>query len=85
MNDDRALTETELLYQRDSGLRSVEATVVGVEPESRLVALDKTVVFPGGGGQPSDEGTLTRSHGRPPMASALGAQSGRRRLARGRR
>ena len=60
MNDDRALSETELLYQRDSGLRSVEATVVGVEPESRLVALDKTVVFPGGGGQPCDEGTLTR-------------------------
>src|SRR5829696_8919920 len=60
MNDDRALPDTELLYQRDSGLRSVEATVIGVEPESRLVALDKTVVFPGGGGQPSDEGTLTR-------------------------
>ena len=60
MNGDRALPDTELLYQRDSGLRSVEATVVGVEPESRLVALDKTVVFPGGGGQPSDEGTLIR-------------------------
>jgi misacylated tRNA(Ala) deacylase len=60
MNDDRALPETELLYQRNSGLRSVDATVIGVEPESRLVALDKTVVFPGGGGQPSDEGTLRR-------------------------
>ena len=60
MNDDRALPETELLYQRDSGRRSIEATVIGIEPESRLVALDKTVVFPGGGGQPSDEGTLTR-------------------------
>jgi misacylated tRNA(Ala) deacylase len=60
MNDDRALSETKLLYQRDSGLRSVEATVVGVEPESKLVALDKTVVFPGGGGQPCDEGTLMR-------------------------
>ena len=60
MHDDRALPETELIYQRDSGLRSVEATVMGVEPESRLVALDKTVVFPGGGGQPWDEGTLTR-------------------------
>src|SRR3712207_8489378 len=40
--------------------RAVEATVVGVTTESRLVALDKTVVFPGGGGQPSDEGILTR-------------------------
>ena len=43
-----------------SGLRAVEATIVGVEPESRLVALDKTIVFPGGGGQPCDEGLLTR-------------------------
>jgi misacylated tRNA(Ala) deacylase len=60
MNDDRAVPETELLYQRDSGLRAVEATIVGVEPESRLVALDKTIVFPGGGGQPCDEGMLTR-------------------------
>ena len=60
MNDDSALPETDLLYQRDSGLRSVEATVVGLEPESRLVALDRTVVFPGGGGQPSDAGMLTR-------------------------
>ena len=60
MTDERALPETELLYQRDSGLRSAEATVVGVDAGSRLVALDKTVVFPGGGGQPTDEGMLTR-------------------------
>ena len=60
MNDDSLLPETDLLYQRDSGLRSVEATVVGLEPESRMVALDRTVVFPGGGGQPSDAGMLTR-------------------------
>ena len=60
MNDDRALPETELLYQRDSGLRAVEATIVAVDAESRLVALERTVVFPGGGGQPSDDGMLTR-------------------------
>ena len=60
MNEDRALPETDLLYQRDSGLRSAEATVLGVDPESRTVALDRTVVFPGGGGQPCDEGMLTR-------------------------
>ncbi|HEX2280978.1 MAG TPA: alanyl-tRNA editing protein [Thermomicrobiales bacterium] len=60
MDENRALPETELLYQRNSALRAVEATVVGVDAESRLVALDKTVVFPGGGGQPSDEGILTR-------------------------
>lgn len=60
MNEDCALPETELLYHRNSGLRAVEATVVGVDAESQLVALDMTVVFPGGGGQPSDEGILTR-------------------------
>jgi len=60
MNDDRALPETDLLYQRDSSLRAVEATVVDVDVESRVVALDSTVIFPGGGGQPSDEGLLTR-------------------------
>jgi misacylated tRNA(Ala) deacylase len=49
-----------LLFQRNSGLRDVEAMVVGVEPESRQVALDQTVAFPGGGGQPSDEGMLIR-------------------------
>src|SRR5215212_7145890 len=59
MNDNRALPETELLYQRDSALRSVEAAVVSVDAESRLIALNKTVVFPGGGGQPFDEGMLT--------------------------
>jgi len=60
MNDDRALPETNLLYQRDSSLRAVEATVVDVDVESRVVALDSTVIFPGGGGQPSDEGVMTR-------------------------
>jgi misacylated tRNA(Ala) deacylase len=60
MDDDHELPETDLAYQQDSGLRAVESTVVGVEAEARLVALDRTVVFPGGGGQPSDAGMLTR-------------------------
>ena len=51
---------TELLYQHDSELRSVDAIVAGVDPESGRVALDRTVFYPGGGGQPADEGTLTR-------------------------
>jgi misacylated tRNA(Ala) deacylase len=60
MDGERAFPETELLYQRDSGLRAIEATIVAVDAESRLVALDRTVVFPGGGGQPADTGSLTR-------------------------
>ena len=60
MDGQRLVPETELLYQRDSSLRAVDGTVVAVDAEPRLVALDRTVVFPGGGGQPSDVGTLTR-------------------------
>jgi len=47
---------TELLYQRDSYLREVTATVVAVDGDA--VALDRTIFFPGGGGQPADEGVL---------------------------
>ena len=60
MDGERTFPETELLYQRDSSLRAVEATIVAVDEESRLVALDRTVVFSGGGGQPADVGLLTR-------------------------
>jgi misacylated tRNA(Ala) deacylase len=51
---------TDLLFQRDSALRAVDAVVVAVDDDSRLVALDQTVFYPGGGGQPSDEGMLSR-------------------------
>jgi len=47
---------TELLYQTDSYLREVEATVV--EVEGPAVALDRTVFFPGGGGQVPDRGVI---------------------------
>ena len=47
---------TELLYQRDSYLREATATVVAVDGDA--VALDRTIFFPGGGGQPADEGVL---------------------------
>jgi misacylated tRNA(Ala) deacylase len=47
---------TELLFQLDSYLRMVEARVVAVQ--ERTAALDRTVFYPNGGGQPNDEGTL---------------------------
>jgi misacylated tRNA(Ala) deacylase len=41
---------------------SVEATVRHVETgDSTLIVLDRTVFYPGGGGQPSDRGLLLRS------------------------
>jgi len=49
---------TEALYAEDAYLREFEAMVVGVDPDGRRVALDRTAFFPGGGGQPHDLGTL---------------------------
>jgi misacylated tRNA(Ala) deacylase len=49
---------TELLFQRDSQLRSFDATVVAVDEGNRAVALDRTAFYAGGGGQPCDLGVL---------------------------
>lgn len=49
---------TELLYQTDSYLREMEAKVTAVDEAQRAVCLDRTVFYPGGGGQPSDLGIL---------------------------
>ncbi len=45
---------TELLYHSDSYRKEVKAKVVALEETA--VILDKTIVFPGGGGQPADAG-----------------------------
>jgi misacylated tRNA(Ala) deacylase len=49
---------TELLYQTDSYLRTFSATVLGIDPENQAVLLDRTAFYPGGGGQPYDNGWL---------------------------
>ncbi|QYG93091.1 alanyl-tRNA editing protein [Iamia sp. SCSIO 61187] len=49
---------TDLLYLRDAGLLSFEATVTVVDVEGRRIALDRTAFYPTGGGQPHDTGTL---------------------------
>ncbi len=55
-----AAPPTDLLFQRDAAARSFEAIVVAVDPEARAVAFDRTAFYPGGGGQPCDEGSLHR-------------------------
>jgi misacylated tRNA(Ala) deacylase len=53
---------TERLFLRDATLLQVEATVTAVDataPERPAVALDRTVAYPTGGGQPHDTGTLS--------------------------
>jgi misacylated tRNA(Ala) deacylase len=47
---------TELVYQTNSYARELDARVTGVE--GNAIALDRTVFYPGGGGQPNDVGVL---------------------------
>jgi misacylated tRNA(Ala) deacylase len=49
---------TEPLFLHDAFLREVDATVADVDEEGRRVALDRTVFYATGGGQPHDTGTL---------------------------
>ena len=52
----------EQLCYSDAYARTVEARVVAVESgDTLLVTLDRTVFYPGGGGQPSDRGLLLRA------------------------
>ncbi len=55
-----SLLVTRRLYYEDSMLRSFEASVVAVRDREGApeVALDATAFYPGGGGQPTDRGTL---------------------------
>jgi len=50
---------TELLCQQDSYLKEFDAEIISVDAESRVVVLDRTVFYPGGGGQPCDVGLLS--------------------------
>jgi misacylated tRNA(Ala) deacylase len=54
--------ETELLYLRDAYERTVDARVVAVDGDR--VALDRTVFYATGGGQPHDTGTIEWDGGR---------------------
>jgi misacylated tRNA(Ala) deacylase len=47
---------TEQIYQTDSYVKEFDAVVTAVDGQA--VALDRTAFYPGGGGQPSDVGTL---------------------------
>lgn len=51
---------TEKLYYTDGEMRSFTARVVSCEPDNGAYALvlDRTAVFPGGGGQEADSGSL---------------------------
>lgn len=50
---------TEKLYHQDSYMQTFDALVTGVDEENRGLILNRTVFYPGGGGQPADTGSLT--------------------------
>ena len=49
---------TDRIYSTDAYARELAATVVEVDEERGAVLLDRTVFYPGGGGQPADRGAL---------------------------
>ncbi|OLS19386.1 MAG: Alanyl-tRNA editing protein AlaX-M [Candidatus Heimdallarchaeota archaeon LC_3] len=49
---------TDLLYSEDSYLSNFLAKITSIEDDGAII-LDKTVFYPGGGGQPKDKGVLT--------------------------
>lgn len=49
---------TEKIYSTDAYVRSMDATVVDFDADDGRLLLDRTVFYPGGGGQPPDTGEL---------------------------
>jgi len=49
---------TDLIYQTDSYRREIDSFVTEVDLSSQGIALDQTIFYPGGGGQPADRGKL---------------------------
>ena len=49
---------TDLLYLHDHYLKEFDGTIVEI-PDDKSIVLDQTALYPRGGGQPSDRGTLT--------------------------
>lgn len=49
---------TEKIYSTNQYEREMDATIVDVDPDDGRVLLDRTVFYPGGGGQPHDVGEL---------------------------
>ncbi len=54
---------SENICYTDAYARETDATVLEVDPEANAVLLDRTVFYPGGGGQPADAGELIGAGG----------------------
>jgi misacylated tRNA(Ala) deacylase len=56
-----------LVYQADGYLKETHANVTAIEDGAAI--FDQTIFYPGGGGQPADEGTVTWNGGKSPIKS----------------
>jgi misacylated tRNA(Ala) deacylase len=54
---------SENICYTDAYARQTDAVVVAVDADANAVLLDRTVFYPGGGGQPADTGLLTGASG----------------------
>jgi misacylated tRNA(Ala) deacylase len=52
---------TELLYLFDHYLKEFDASIIEI-PDSNSIVLDRTAIYPRGGGQPSDKGKIVRAN-----------------------
>ena len=57
------MSVSENICYTDAYARQTDATVVEVEADANAVLLDRTVFYPGGGGQPADTGLLIGDSG----------------------
>ena len=62
---------TEQIYSTDSYAKTMEASVVRTDVDDNRVLVDRTVFYPGGGGQPHDIGELTIGDDRIPVVRVL--------------
>jgi misacylated tRNA(Ala) deacylase len=61
---------SENICYTDAYARSVEASVVETDAEASAILLDRTVFYPGGGGQPADTGTVVGGSSTWPVTGA---------------
>jgi misacylated tRNA(Ala) deacylase len=61
---------TKLLYHTDSYLQSFDAAITSVDDINHAIILDQTAFYPGGGGQPADQGRITVGDQEYPIARA---------------
>ena len=67
---------TETIFSTDAYAQNMSATVVRTDVDDKRILLDRTVFYPGGGGQPHDTGTLSIGDDRLIVSKVTGDRDG---------